>query len=72
MPYDVIIIGGGIAGLSTAVRCTELGLRPIVLEKGKTGLETGRISLETGIIVLEIGKISLETENQTCDFPKRG
>ena len=36
MPYDVIIIGGGIAGLSTAVRCTELGLRPIVLEKGKT------------------------------------
>ena len=36
MPYDVIIIGGGIAGLSTAVRCTELGLSPIVLEKGKT------------------------------------
>ncbi|MBO90083.1 MAG: hypothetical protein CMP14_11220 [Rickettsiales bacterium] len=36
MDYDVIIIGGGIAGLSTAVRCTELGLRPIVLEKGET------------------------------------
>ena len=36
MNHDVIIIGGGIAGLSTAVRCTELGLRPIVLEKGET------------------------------------
>ena len=33
--YDVIIVGGGIAGLSTAVRCTELDLKPIVLEKGE-------------------------------------
>ena len=35
MTYDVIIVGGGIAGLSTAVRCTELDLKPIVLEKGE-------------------------------------
>jgi len=33
--YDVIIVGGGIAGLSTAVRCTELGLKPLVLEQGE-------------------------------------
>jgi len=33
--HDLIIIGGGIAGLSTAVRATELGLKPLVLEKGE-------------------------------------
>lgn len=35
MSYDLIIIGGGIAGLSTAVRSIELGLTPLVLEKGE-------------------------------------
>ncbi len=34
MSYDLIIIGGGIAGLSTAVRSIEQGLKPLVLEKG--------------------------------------
>ena len=33
--YDLIIIGGGIAGLTTGVRATELGLRPLVLEQGE-------------------------------------
>jgi fumarate reductase flavoprotein subunit len=32
--YDLIIIGGGIAGLSAAVRSIEQGLQPLVLEKG--------------------------------------
>ena len=31
--FDFIIIGGGIAGLSAAVRALELGLRTLVLEK---------------------------------------
>ncbi|MEL0016517.1 MAG: FAD-dependent oxidoreductase, partial [Rhodospirillales bacterium] len=35
MDADLIIIGGGLAGLTTANRALELGLRPIVLEKGK-------------------------------------
>ena len=35
MEADLIIIGGGLAGLTTANRALELGLRPIVLEKGK-------------------------------------
>lgn len=32
--YDVICIGGGIAGLVTAARASELGLRTAVLERG--------------------------------------
>lgn len=34
MDYDVIVMGGGLAGLSTANRAAELGLRPVVLEQG--------------------------------------
>src|SRR5436305_12621538 len=33
MEYDVIIIGAGIAGLVTANRAAQLGLRAVVLEK---------------------------------------
>src|SRR5918997_4495403 len=31
---DVIVIGGGIAGLGAALRLQDLGLRPLVLESG--------------------------------------
>ncbi len=33
--FDVIIIGGGIAGLSTALWCDELGLSALLLEKNE-------------------------------------
>ncbi|MES2562579.1 MAG: FAD-dependent oxidoreductase, partial [Pseudomonadota bacterium] len=32
--HDVIIVGGGIAGLIAANRAAQLGLRPLVLEQG--------------------------------------
>ena len=32
--FDLIVVGGGFAGLSAAVRAAELGLRAIVLEQG--------------------------------------
>jgi len=31
--HDLIIVGGGIAGLTAAVRAIELGIQPVVLEK---------------------------------------
>jgi len=31
--HTVLIIGGGIAGLATAVRLIQIGIKPIVLEK---------------------------------------
>lgn len=34
--YDVLVIGGGLAGLSAGLRCHEGGLRVLVLEAGAT------------------------------------
>lgn len=34
MPGDIVIVGGGLAGLSAANRAVALGLNPIVLEQG--------------------------------------
>ncbi len=34
MSYDLIVIGGGFAGLTAANRAAELGLKPLVLEAG--------------------------------------
>jgi len=34
MTYDIVVIGGGIAGLTGALRATERGARVLVLEKG--------------------------------------
>lgn len=33
--YDLVVIGGGFAGLTAAVRASELGLRAVVLERGE-------------------------------------
>src|SRR5678816_1311892 len=32
--YDIIIIGGGVAGLTAALHLAERGLRPLILEAG--------------------------------------
>ncbi|MBF0455644.1 MAG: FAD-dependent oxidoreductase [Magnetococcales bacterium] len=34
-PYDVLILGGGVAGLAAAVGVVEAGLRPLVLEAAR-------------------------------------
>ncbi len=51
--FDLIIVGGGIAGLTSAVRAAEIGLRPLLLEKG-TGVEYPNNSRYSGGI-LHIG-----------------
>jgi fumarate reductase flavoprotein subunit len=38
MDYDLVVVGGGLAGLSAANRAAELGLRTAVLERGQDAL----------------------------------
>lgn len=37
LEFDVVIVGGGCAGLAAATVCARAGLRPIVLERGRPG-----------------------------------
>lgn len=56
---DVVIVGGGISGLATAARCTQLGLSCIVLEKHRGIVAHGahiasvgsRIQRENGVFI---------------------
>ncbi|NLO47703.1 MAG: FAD-binding protein [Clostridiales bacterium] len=56
---DVVIVGGGISGLATAARCTQLGLSCVVLEKYRGLVAHGahiatigsKIQRENGVII---------------------
>jgi gamma-glutamylputrescine oxidase len=58
--YDVIIIGGGMSGLSTAYYLTLKGIRCAVLEKG--GLCSGATGTNGGIIKTSITSLKRNTE----------
>ena len=38
MKFDSIIIGGGVAGLSCAIRCAEAGMKTAVIAAGQSAL----------------------------------
>lgn len=54
MPHKVLIIGGGISGLSTAYYLSKAGVRPTLLEKAPTVGGVIRTSVQQGC-VLEAG-----------------
>ena len=49
MPFDVVTVGGGFAGLIVANRCAQLGLRAAVLEKEIDARHACNSRLTTGI-----------------------
>ncbi len=54
--YEVVIVGGGLTGLATAVHLAREGVRPLVLEArwlgaGTTGHSTAKLSLLQGAVV---------------------
>ena len=38
MKYDVVVIGGGLAGLTSAIRCAEAGLKSVAISTGESAL----------------------------------
>lgn len=38
MTYDVVVIGGGLAGLTGAIRCAAVGLKTVVVSAGESAL----------------------------------
>src|SRR5512133_2790653 len=57
--YDVIVIGGGVAGLSAALHLAERGLKPLVLEADEKFLG-GRLA---GGETIQIGEYSFRLEH---------
>ena len=54
--YDIIILGGGVAGLAAAITAGQLGLRIIVLEKAVFGGSVAVLESVTGYPgIAEIG-----------------
>ncbi|BDZ54608.1 protoporphyrinogen oxidase [Agromyces marinus] len=59
---DVVVVGGGAAGLVAALECARLGLGVVVLEQGdRTGGCVGRIELDG--LTLDSGAESFATRN---------
>ena len=56
---DVVVVGAGLTGLSTAVRVAQLGMEPLVIEarrvgSGTTGRTTAKVSLLQGATLQRI------------------
>ncbi len=69
--YDVVIIGGGPAGLTAGLYCGRARLRTLILEKGLPGgelLNTTRIEDYPGFEEIEGRKLATLLEGQTRKF----
>ncbi len=60
MKYDVIVIGGGLAGLTSAIRCSEAGLKTVVVSAGESALAFASGSIDV---------LGIQNDNALVEFP---
>src|ERR687894_2640473 len=63
LEVDVAVVGGGIAGITTALFCKQDGARVAVLEKGvvsgaATGMSTAKASVLQETLLAEVRRIA--------------
>ncbi len=59
--HDLVVIGGGLAGLAAACRAAELGLRPLVLEAGEDDRYICNSRITGGIFHVAMHDIRVDT-----------
>ena len=71
---DVVIVGGGLAGTSAAIRAAELGLKPLLLEQGSEPayLCNSRITMGVFQVALHDMLGGTESLRQAIDEATRG
>ena len=65
----VIIIGGGAAGMQTALRLAERGIEPLILEKEAEAIEKLRIPMSDTILMERraLGRSSVMSTANACE-----
>jgi Dehydrogenases (flavoproteins) len=63
--YDVVVVGGGPAGLSAGVKCAENGVKTLIIEKDP--IDTAKKSLDH----LSAGSRRMGSEGLCCCKGKR-
>lgn len=68
---DIVIIGGGVAGLSAAIAAQGAGLRSVLIERNSTPTETAGETMHPGIapIVGKLGILGAFEDASTGRFP---
>ncbi len=65
---DVVIVGGGISGLATAARCTQLGLHCVVLEKYRGIVAHGAHIASIGSIIQRENGVIIDKKQFARDW----
>src|SRR3954464_6569332 len=72
MEYDMIVIGGGLAGAALAKSIAEAGLHVLILEREKSFKDRVRGEAMLGWGVTEAGKLGIDTLlRETCGHEVR-
>lgn len=65
---DVVIVGSGVAGLTTALRCTAAGLRTVVVTKAR--LDDGSTRWAQGGIAAALGEGDTPSSTSTTRWSR--